>query len=53
MRYTYGYNTEKEHRITGKEMLVSALSTKTGKTETELKELSKNELRKMWNAITE
>ena len=51
MRYTYGYNVFKEHGITGKEMLVAALSEKTGKSEKELKKLPKYELRKMWDSL--
>lgn len=51
MRYTHGYNPIKEHSITGKEMLVAALSEKTGKSEKELKKLSKIELGKMWDNI--
>lgn len=51
MRYVKGYNVEKEHNITGKDMLVSALAVRTGKTEKELKKISKAELRKMWNEL--
>lgn len=51
MRYVHGYNPIKEHGITGKEMLVAALSEKTGKPEKELNKLSKIELRKMWDNI--
>lgn len=53
MRYTNIYKPEKAHKITGKDMLVSALSNKTGKSEKELKKLSKIELRKMWDSLSE
>lgn len=51
MRYTRPMNAEKDRGITGKEMLVSALSEKTGKTEKELMKISKSELRKMWDKL--
>lgn len=51
MRYTIPMNVEKDRGITGKEMLVSALSEKTGKTEKELMTISKTELRKMWKEL--
>ncbi len=47
MKYVKGYNVVKEHGITGKDMLVAALSEKTGKPEKELKKLPKYDLRKM------
>lgn len=51
MRYTRPLNVEKDRGITGKEMLVSALSEKTGKSEKELMKISKTELKKMWNEL--
>lgn len=51
MRYTYRYNPEKEHKITGKEMLISALSEKTGKSEKDLRKISKDKLKSMWNEL--
>lgn len=51
MKYVRGYNVVKEHGITGKDMLVSALSVKTGRPEKELKKMKKTELRKMWDNL--
>lgn len=53
MKYTRGYNPIKDHDITGKDMLVAALSKKTGKPEKELKKIAKTELRKMWEELNQ
>lgn len=51
MKYTHGYNPEKEHKITGREMLISALSEITGKPEIDLRKISKDKLKSMWNEL--
>ena len=49
MRYTWNYDPTKKE--SAKEMLVAALSAKTGKSENELRKLSKQKLREMWNKL--